>query len=81
MAMDEVVLRRLRWRCRRGLLENDLMLGRFLDRHADRLDERRVTQLQALLEFEDHDLWDVLAGRAECSDPALQDMVELIRAG
>lgn len=81
MAVNDVDLRRLRWRARRGLLENDLMLGRFLDRHADRLDGRGLSQLQALLDFEDHDLWDVLAGRAECSDPALQDMVELIRAG
>lgn len=81
MAVAELDLRRLRWRCRRGLLENDLMLGRFLDRHAQRLDDEGLGRLTRLLEFEDNDLWDVLAGRAQCSDPGLQAMVDLIRAG
>lgn len=81
MAVSDVNLRRLRWRCRRGLLENDLMLSRFLDRHAERLNDEDIVRLTRLLEFEDHDLWDVLAGRAQCGDPALQSMVELIRAG
>jgi len=81
MVVDDVQLRRLRWRCRRGLLENDILLGRFLDRHGHRLDVETAGRLSRLLEYEDNDLWDVLSGRKPCSDPELQDLVNLIRAG
>jgi succinate dehydrogenase flavin-adding protein (antitoxin of CptAB toxin-antitoxin module) len=72
-------LRRLRWRCRRGLLENDLVLARFLDRHAAGLDQERLAALNALLESDDNDLWDLLSGRVECRDPRLAPVVAMIR--
>ncbi len=78
--MREAELRRLRWHCRRGLLENDLMLERFLARHGHGLDADGQALLQRLLAFDDTDLWDVLSGRAECGDAGLQRMVDLIRA-
>jgi len=81
MAVDEAELRRLRWRSRRGLLENDLMLERFLAQQAASLDGRGLAAFQRLLAYEDNDLWDVLSGRAVCSEPELQEMVNLIRAG
>lgn len=81
MAVTELDLRRVHWHCRRGLLENDLMLDRFFVRHAHRLDADGLVRLQRLLGYEDHDLWDVLSGRVGCGDPGLQEMVDLIRAG
>jgi succinate dehydrogenase flavin-adding protein (antitoxin of CptAB toxin-antitoxin module) len=72
-------LRRLRWRCRRGLLENDLVLARFLERHAADLDEERLAALNALLEYGDNDLWDLFSGRVECDDPRLAPVVAMIR--
>ncbi len=81
MTVTELDLRRAHWRCRRGLLENDLMLERFFARHSRRLDAHGFARLQQLLDYEDHDLWDVLSGRVECDDPGLQEMVDLIRAG
>lgn len=80
MSEKDLALRRVRWRCRRGLLENDLMLERFLARHAHELDAAELLRLQQLLELEDHDLWEVLSGVATCADPALQAIVERIRA-
>jgi antitoxin CptB len=75
---SEAEQRRLRWRCRRGLLENDLVLTRFLDREGDRLDARARADLAALLDFDDHTLWDLLSGRAE-PDPRLTAIVHRVR--
>jgi succinate dehydrogenase flavin-adding protein (antitoxin of CptAB toxin-antitoxin module) len=77
--IDAADLRRLRWRCRRGLLENDLMLARFLERHATGLDAARLAALNVLLEYGDNDLWDLLSGRAECDDARLAPVVAMIR--
>ncbi len=78
--METVELNRLRWQCRRGLLENDLLLDRFLTRHGDSLAGDRLRAFRALLGFSDNDLWDVMSGRAECRDPSLSEVVALLRA-
>jgi antitoxin CptB len=72
---DDRRLARLRWRCRRGMLENDLVLARFLDRRADTLTEADVAALDRLLDLPDNDLWDVLSGRA----PAAASLQPLVR--
>ena len=77
--MDEVELRRIRWRCRRGMLENDLVLEKFLERHARELEGEPLRAFQALLEYGDNDLRDLVSGRSECDDPALGDIVRLLR--
>ncbi len=61
--------RRLRWRARRGLLENDLIFTRFLDRHEDKLDEEQVSALMRLLELPDNQLLDLLLARVEPAPP------------
>ena len=72
-------LRRLRWRCRRGMLENDLVLERFLDRHVTTLDREQLEWLAELLELGDNDLWDLLSGRRTCADARLEPMVRMLR--
>ena len=64
-AVGETELRRLRWRARRGLLENDLLLGRFLDRHGDRLGIDEVHALEAILDLPDNELLDLLLARKD----------------
>ena len=56
---------RLRWRARRGLLENDLILERFLNRYEDSLSDDDVAALTCLLDLSDNDLLDLLLGRKE----------------
>ncbi|MFC5513741.1 succinate dehydrogenase assembly factor 2 [Massilia jejuensis] len=56
---------RLRWRARRGLLENDLILTRFLDAHEAALSDDDVDALTRLLDLADNPLMDLLLGRAE----------------
>ncbi len=63
--MDDRRLARIRWRCRRGMLENDLVLARFLDVHGGALTEDDVEKLDALLDMTDNALWDVIAGRVQ----------------
>ncbi len=78
--MDAVRLSRLRWRCRRGMLENDLVLARFLDARGAELSEAEEALLSRLLDLPDNDLWDLLSGRAESADPALRPMVTALRS-
>ncbi len=68
----EAELRRLRWRARRGLLENDILIGRFLDREGGRLDADDLRAFAALLALSDTDLLDLLLARKE-PDGALDD--------
>ena len=55
---------RLRWRSRRGLLENDLILTRFLDAHEERLSDEEVDALTRLLTLPDNDLMSLLLGQS-----------------
>ncbi|HTN48171.1 MAG TPA: succinate dehydrogenase assembly factor 2 [Burkholderiaceae bacterium] len=63
--LGEVERRRLRWRARRGLLENDIIVTRYLDRHESSLTVDEVLALEALLDLSDGELFDLLLGRKE----------------
>jgi antitoxin CptB len=56
---------RLRWRARRGLLENDLILTRFLDAHEEALTDDEVDALSRLLDLADNPLMDLILARVE----------------
>jgi antitoxin CptB len=78
--MDTAELSRLRWRCRRGLLENDLILARFMDARGQSISDDEAAGLDRLLRLSDNELWDMLAGRAEPEDAALRPLVVALRA-
>jgi antitoxin CptB len=78
--MDATTLNRLRWRCRRGMLENDLILTRFLDQRGAGISDSEVAALDGLLDLSDNDLWDLLSGRQEPSDKAASSLVGYLRA-
>lgn len=63
--LSELERARLRWRARRGLLENDLIITRFLDRFEAELTTADVSALTLLFEMGDHELLDVLLARTE----------------
>lgn len=81
--LSELERARLRWRARRGLLENDMIITRFLDRYEAELTDTDVSALTLLFEMGDNDLLDVLLGRAElggCYDtPDIRRLVEQMR--
>ncbi|MES2105111.1 MAG: succinate dehydrogenase assembly factor 2 [Pseudomonadota bacterium] len=57
---DPVKRARLRWRARRGLLENDLILTRFLDAHEESLTDDEVDAFSRLMELSDNVLMDLI---------------------
>ncbi|MDT8998857.1 succinate dehydrogenase assembly factor 2 [Paucibacter sp. APW11] len=63
--IDERALSKLKWRCRRGLLENDLFIERFFQRYEATLTERQAEGLRVLMELADNDLMDLLMARKE----------------
>jgi antitoxin CptB len=63
--IDEQAFSKLRWRCRRGLLENDLFIERFFKRHAAQLTEDQAQGLLTLMDLSDNDLLDLLLARTE----------------
>jgi antitoxin CptB len=63
--LDERALSKLRWRCRRGLLENDLFIERFFERYADTLTVRQAEALGELMDLADNDLLDLLLRRRD----------------
>ncbi|MGE5161293.1 MAG: succinate dehydrogenase assembly factor 2 [Betaproteobacteria bacterium] len=83
-APEPAELRRLRWRARRGLLENDLLIGRFLDRHGRNLDAAQNQVLLKLLELSDSELLDLLLGRTEpvppLDGPEVRTVLDRMRA-
>ena len=63
--IDERALSKLKWRCRRGLLENDLFIERFFKRHEAGLTLRQAAALNELMDLADNDLLDLLLKRRE----------------
>ena len=78
--LDATEFERLRWRCRRGMLENDLILARFLEARGDAMTQGEAAQLSQLLDLGDGELWDLLSGRAEPADATIAPLVEALRA-
>jgi antitoxin CptB len=77
---DEAELRRLRWRCRRGMRELDQLFGRYLDREWRRSSEAERGVFLRLLETEDDRLWHWFMGHETADDGEIQTLVERIRA-
>jgi antitoxin CptB len=77
--IDPVEKNRLRWSCRRGLLELDLVLERFLGRD-ENLQASVVSSLHEILELPDNDLWDIVIGRSDRYAPHLNEIVARLRA-
>ena len=67
--IDARALSKLKWRCRRGLLENDLFIERFFARHESALTEADAQGLGTLMELSDNDLLDLLLRRTEPAGP------------
>jgi antitoxin CptB len=75
--VDALSQSRLKWKCRRGLLELDLVLQDFVEK---RLEERELSALNELLDLQDVDLWAIVSGRSEEFDPKFQGIVARLRA-
>ena len=78
-AASDPQLRRLRWQCRRGMLELDLLLTGFLEIGYQDLDEQEKRAFTRLLDYQDQILHDWLMGQAVAADRELRELVPRIR--
>jgi antitoxin CptB len=78
--ISERALSKLKWRCRRGLLENDLFIARFFARHEQGLTCGQAQALETLMDLSDNDLLDLLLRRKE-PEPgwAGAEVIEVLR--
>ena len=79
--VDERTLSKLKWRCRRGLLENDLFIDRFFKRFESTLTVKQVQGLNVLMDLSDSDLLDLHLGRktlAQVDANLVQDEVRQV---
>ncbi|MBL79190.1 MAG: hypothetical protein CMH70_04035 [Nitrosomonadaceae bacterium] len=72
-------LNRIRWRCRRGMLELDIILQGFVDKHYMQLNEAEQEQFDALLSLSDNDLWDTIMSKKKVGNRKLQPVLQLIQ--
>lgn len=66
--MSELEKKRLAWRCRRGMLELDIVLQKFIESHFVSLSEAELHELDALLDYPDNDFWDLVSTRKVVTD-------------
>ena len=76
--MDSTHLNQLRWRCRRGMRELDLLLTGHLDRHGANLSGQALTSFERLLAATDMDLYGWFTGRETSDDTELAALVATI---
>ena len=68
---------RVRWHCRRGLLELDVVLTRFLDRRFESLSLQQRAAFSRLLDYPDNDLWDFVTGKQPPPDAVTARIISL----
>ena len=73
--------RKLKWLCRRGMKELDILLERFIDQQKQALDEGRWPEFESLLQNEDDVLWDWLQAPADPAAARYRKLLEQIRHG
>jgi len=80
MASDKPLSsQQLKWRMRRGMLELDLILSRFMDAYGDKLSDDELITFAQLLEIDDPTLYAWFMGYEEVQDDALKPLTILIR--
>ncbi len=71
---------RLQWRCRRGMLELDLLLEPFVENTYDSLSDEQKQQFHALLDFQDQELLECLMLQKPPEDERLNDIISKVRS-
>ena len=70
---------RLRWLCRRGMKELDVVMSRYLEHYYVTATPAEQDQFKKLLELPDPELWTLLLGRSQAPDPELETMVQFLQ--
>jgi antitoxin CptB len=79
-SQQQAALARLRWRCRRGMLELDLLFVDFVNQHLAQLTPAQMAALNDLLDLPDQQLWKLLTVSDEGVDAVAQQVLAKLRA-
>ncbi len=80
MGLDAKHFARLRWSCRRGMRELDVLLLRYLEREFPAAAPSHQTAFEQLLSAQDPEIFDLLAGRIVAEDGVLNDVIQRLLA-
>lgn len=75
----DAALRRMEWRCRRGMLEMDLLFVDFVSRHLPSLSDTQISALDKLLDLPDNELWSLVSEGEDVSDLATAQVLTMLR--
>jgi len=70
---------RIRWDCRRGMLELDIVLARFMEQNFERLTQQEIEAFKELLAYSDPDLWELLQSHETGMDDNVRKVLLLLR--
>lgn len=76
---DAACMERVRWRCRRGLLELDIVLARFVERYYPELDEMQRKAFDEMLDLPDTEFWDLIIGSHAAVQPQQRCVLEYLQ--
>lgn len=76
----DAALRRMEWRCRRGMLEMDLLFVDFVSRYLPSLNEAQISALDKLLDLPDNQLWNLVSEGKEVVDLATAQVLTMLRS-
>ena len=80
MTTPAVEYAELKWRCRRGMLELDIVLNGYLDKNFNTMSPEQSTAFGAILDYPDQVLFDLLLGNMQSSDAGINSLIADIRA-
>ena len=76
---NDAAIRRMEWRCRRGMLEMDLLFVDFVSRYLPRLNQVQIAALDKLLDLPDNELWNLVSGADNSNDEATLEVLTMLR--
>ncbi|NVK32622.1 MAG: succinate dehydrogenase assembly factor 2 [Gammaproteobacteria bacterium] len=71
---------RLRWRCRRGMKELDVVMTRYLEHHYLSADAEEREAFEVVLQIEDPELFPLVMGKTEPDNPKIARVIEKLRS-
>lgn len=77
--LDPAALERIRWRCRRGLLELDIVFERFIPQYIN-LNSQQQLEFDKLLDLPDTELWNKISGKVQGVDTAQRTLLAIINS-
>ena len=75
----DAAVRRMEWRCRRGMLEMDLLFVDFVSSHLPSLSDAQITALDKLLDLPDNELWNLVSEGDDVSDLTTSQVLTMLR--